>query len=138
MHCGAVKNRTINILAHSHDLFFRCGIFDVRQLDMFAKTARLCREHGIAVEVNNASITRCIKADSADYAPYSRHCIRPKEFFSRMIRLVLNEGAPLSPASDAHTFQEVGQIDAVESFLTDMGVRENQLFYLNQHVMPNT
>ena len=133
MQCGAVKNRTIDILAHPHDLFFRCGIFDVRQLEMFANTARLCREHDIAVEVNNASITRCIEADSANYAPYSRHCIRPNEFYARMIRLVLDEGALLSPASDAHTFQEVGQMDAVESFLTDMGVRENQLFYLNQH-----
>ncbi len=131
MQCGAVKNRTIDILAHPHDLFFRCGIFDVRQLEMFAKTARLCREHDIAVEANNASITRCVVADSADYAPYNRHCIRPKEFYARMIRLVLDEGGLLSPASDAHTHQDVGQMGVVENFLTAMGVRENQLFSLN-------
>jgi histidinol phosphatase-like PHP family hydrolase len=132
MQCGAVKNRTIDILAHPHDLFFRCGIFDIRQLEMFAATARLCRRYDVAVEVNRASIIRCAKADNAGYVPANRHCIRPNDFYTRMIQLVLDEGGLLSPASDAHALDDVGKLDKVEEFMTGMGIQDDQLLYLNQ------
>ncbi len=132
MQCGAVKNHSIDILAHPHDLFFRCGVFDSRQLDLFADTVRLCRKHDVAVEVNRASIIRCAQADNADYAPFNRHCIRPNEFYARMIQLAIDEGVLLSPASDAHVLQDVGKLDAVETCLAEMGVQEDQLFYLGR------
>lgn len=132
MQCGAVKNRSIDILAHPHDLFFRCGIFDVRQLEMFAYTVRLCREHDVAIEVNRASITRCFRPDSEHVEPFNRHCISSQEFYTRMIRMVIDEGGLLSPASDAHALYDVGNVNVVETLLTDMGIRENQLLYLNR------
>lgn len=44
-----------------------------------------------------------------------------------MIQLALDEGVLLSPASDAHVLDHVGQLHVVETVLSDLGVRADQV-----------
>jgi histidinol phosphatase-like PHP family hydrolase len=132
MLCGAVKKGAIDILAHPYDIFFRCGIFDSRQLEMFVQIARLCREHDVAIEINNASMTRCFYRDSEALTLATRYSMPPRDFYTRMLRIALEEGKFLSPASDAHTLSNVGNMNQIERLMTEMGIPEERLLYLDR------
>ncbi|MBN1646636.1 MAG: hypothetical protein JW874_01265 [Spirochaetales bacterium] len=129
MICSSVKKRKYDILAHPFDFFFRCAIFDRRQLEEFVMICRLCREYDIAVGLNNASARRCL-GQMRNVQAFNAHCIGSEEFFLSMLRIARSEHLLFSPGSDAHMLRDAGCLDFVEKAISCSGISKNELFCL--------
>lgn len=127
---GACRKRNFDVLIHPLEFFIRCDLFDSRILDLFIDIAGTCRKNNIAIELNNASINRCL-FPSSKYAPFNRHCIQPANFFREMIAIACNENVLFSPGSDAHHLENIGNLNAVNSILSEFGIKEDQIFFLD-------
>ena len=130
---GAVEKGLINILAHPFDLFFRCGIYDSRLLDNFQSIARICRKNDIAVEINNASAGRCISTPE-NHTEYNKYCIRPADFYLKMINIAVEENVIFSTGSDAHVEISIGRMEYCEEIIKKTGIDHSKLFYLDNGV----